>query len=360
MVFTAITLAVIIMLTQSLRFLELVISSGASSFSLWILTFLALPRFFEVILPIALMIGTVFIYNRMASDSELVVMRSTGLSPMRIGRPAIILSLITTLILLFITSWLAPVSLSNMQKMRQVIKAQYSTLLFREGVFNPIGDDLTVYISNRNAEGELEGLIIHDSRNELDTPVTIIAKRGVILMEDNTQQVLVFNGSRQNLNEKTGALDRLDFERYSIELPDSGPVRQRWREPDERTLWELLNPDLQNKRDAQNREEFLIEAHRRIVSPFLALNFTVIALSFLLLGPQNRQGQGIKIFSLIMCVIVIQGLYLAAFSLSSQSIWGLIFMDVLVFGPLLFGLYLLSQSGENIRRTLFFHKRQML
>jgi len=348
------------MLTQSLRFLELIISSGASSLSLWVLTFLALPRFFEVILPIALMIGTVFIYNRMSSDSELVVMRSTGLSPMRIGRPAIILSLITTLILLFITSWLAPVSLSNMQKMRLVIKAQYSTLFLREGVFNPIGDELTVYVSDRNAEGELEGLIIHDSREELDSPVTIIAKRGLIMTEGETQQVLVFNGSRQNMNNKTGALDRLDFERYSIELPDSGPVRQRWREPDERTLWELLNPDPENKVDISNRQEFLIEAHRRIVSPFLAVNFTVLALAFLLLGPQNRQGQGMRILICVMAILIVQGLYLAAFSLSSQSLWGLVLMDILVFGPLLFGLLLLSQAGEKLRRSLFFHREQTI
>ena len=45
-VFVAVTLAVVIFLTQSLRFLELVIESGASSSAFWVLTMLALPRFF--------------------------------------------------------------------------------------------------------------------------------------------------------------------------------------------------------------------------------------------------------------------------------------------------------------------------
>jgi lipopolysaccharide export system permease protein len=83
--FTAISLAAIIMLTQSLRFLELIINSGASGLSFFALTFLALPRFFEVILPIALMIGTVFIYNKMTADSEMVVMRTSGFSPFAYG-----------------------------------------------------------------------------------------------------------------------------------------------------------------------------------------------------------------------------------------------------------------------------------
>ena len=64
-VFVTLTLALIIMMTQSLRFLELVINSGASSSSFWLLAVLALPRFLEVILPIAFMIAGIFVYNRM-------------------------------------------------------------------------------------------------------------------------------------------------------------------------------------------------------------------------------------------------------------------------------------------------------
>ena len=44
------------------------------------------------------------------------------------------------------------------------IKSQFSSLLFREGVFNPMGKGLTVYIRARGADGELHGLMIHDGR----------------------------------------------------------------------------------------------------------------------------------------------------------------------------------------------------
>lgn len=49
--FVAVTLTFIIFLTQSLRFLEIILESNTSGGSLWLLTLLALPRFFEVILP---------------------------------------------------------------------------------------------------------------------------------------------------------------------------------------------------------------------------------------------------------------------------------------------------------------------
>lgn len=352
-VFTALTLAAIILLTQSLRFLELVINSGASSISFFVLTLLALPRFFEIILPIALMIATVFIYNRMSMDSEIVVLRAAGLSPMRLARPALLLATAVTVLLLFITTWLAPVSLAGMQNMRQVIKAQYSTLLFREGVFNTVGQDLTVYIGGRNANGELESLLIHDNRPELDFPVTIIARRGIIVTNDERQQVLVFDGSRQEFNVKTRTLNRLDFERYSIDLPEGGPIRQRWKEPDERTLAELLNPDPDVQRDMDNIDVFLVAAQRRLVSPFLALTYTAIALACLLLGPVDRRGQGWRILFSVLGVIIIQGLYLGTYSLATHDGWGLGMMYVLVFLPLGACLFILSSRGEILRRRLF-------
>lgn len=352
--FTSITLAAIILLTQSLKFLELIINAGASSTAFWMLTFLALPRFFEVILPVALMISTVFIYNRMMSDSEIVVMRSAGKSPMELARPAIALGIMVTLILLFITMWLAPVALSSMLKMRQVIKTQYSALLFQEGIFNSVGKDLTVYISNRNSNGEMEGLIIHDSRDTLAAPVTVIAKRGVIVSSDEGQQVLVYDGSRQDFNAKTGALNRLDFERYTIDLPEAAAVKKRWKEPDERTIWQLLHPNENSADDVKYRDALSAEIHRRIVGPFLALSFVGVVLCCLLLGPVNRRGQAKRIFVAVASVILLQSLYLMFINNPDKNLFKLLALYFVVFVPLIASLLVLSSWGEKLRHKIMY------
>ena len=355
---TTIVLAVIILLTQSLKFLELIIDAGASGSNFWMLAFLALPRFFEVILPIALMISTIFIYSRMASDSEIVVMRAAGTPPLSMGKPAITLALLVTFCLIIITSWLAPASLANMQKLQQVIKAQYSTLLFRERVFNNMGDDLTVYIENRNSAGELEGLLIHDSRENLPTPVTIIAKRGVIVATDEGHQVLVYDGSRQDFNEKTGALNRLNFERYTIDLPEAGAIGKRWKQPDERTIFELLNPDMSSLEDVRYQDQIRAEIHKRLITPFLAINYTMMVLCCLLLGPINRRGQMKRIFLAVSLVIVIQSLYLSLFSRVAGSLLSLVLLYLVVFLPILLSLFALSFYGEKFRRKFLYLKRQ--
>lgn len=356
--FVAVTLAAIILMTQSLKFLELIINSGASSKAFWVLAFLALPSFFEIILPIALMIAGIFTYNRMTTDSEIIVMRAAGKSPLQMAKPALILGLIITLLLLFITMWLAPASLAGMQKMRQVVKAQYSTLLFQEGVFNEVGKNLTVYIDNRTSEGELEGLLIHDNRPENPTPVTVIAKRGVVVATEEGQQVLVYDGSRQDFNRRTGALNRLDFKRYSIDLPDSVAVDKRWKEPDERTFIELFNPDEENAVDRQYRQEFIVEANRRIAGSFLPLTFISVVLCFLLLGDLNRRGQAYRVLFSVVAVILLQSLFLSISGFAVKNIFGLFLMYFIVFVPFIISLFALSAAGEALRQEAFFRSNK--
>lgn len=161
---------------------------------------------------------------------------------------------------------------------------------------------------------------------------------------------MVYDGSRQSYSVEDATLARLDFARYTIDLPESSnPVRERWREPDERTLWELVNPDMADADDQRNRREFIVEAHRRIVSPLLAPAFAVIALVSLLLGPVDRRGMGKRITGAIIAVILIESLYLAAFNLSKDSYAGLVLMYALVFLPLGAGLYLLHPGSEAVQ-----------
>jgi lipopolysaccharide export system permease protein len=346
-IFIGLTLTVVIFLTQSLRFLELVIESGASSLSFWLLTFLALPRFFEVIMPLALMSATLFIYNRMTMDSELIAIRAVGFSPLELARPAIMLAIFVTVFLWAMTLWAAPAALSNMQEMRQVIKSQFSNLLFREGVFNQVGQGLTLYIRERSDDGELHGLMIHDAREGQKNPSMVLAKRGVLQIREDGHEVLVYEGSRQEFDPQSRSLNRLNFDRYTIELPESSPVRERWPEPDERTVFELINPDLSNQRDLDSLHDFKVEIHRRIASPLLAIAFTLIGCVSLLQGTTDRRGQTRRIVAAVLAVIVIQGLFLASFNISRQTAWGLPLMHLLVFSPIFACLFLLMRRPEK-------------
>lgn len=350
-VFITLVLAVLILLTQSLRFLELVINSGASGLSFWILTILTLPKFLEVIMPLGLMAAVLFVYNRLTMDSELVVLRALGFSPLRLARPALVLGSVLAITLFFVMGWLAPITNAALQKMRVEIKAEMSTLLFREGVFNQAGKGLMVYVRDRTRKGELEGLLIYDARDPKQSPATIIANRGVVVSTDEGQQVLVYDGSRQDFDKRQQVLKRLDFSQYTIDLPEPGPARIRWAEPDERTINQLLAPDLTDDTDRLHRKDFVLELNKRFLTPFLVLTFTIISLCALLLGPLDRRGQSKRIIGAVGVVVTIQALYLSSYNLAKVADIGLPIMYLIVFGPLIAGFFLLlreSHAGEEV------------
>lgn len=359
-VFVSLTLTIVIFLTQSLRFLELVIESGASASSFWVLTFLALPRFLEVVVPLSLMVAVVFTYNRMTTDSELVVARSAGFSPVALARPALVLAVGITVLLWGVTLWGAPKSLSSMYYMRQQIQAQFSNILLREGVFNQVAKGLTVYVRDRHSDGEMQGLMIYDNRIKNALPSMVLAKRGVIVSDNGSYQVLVYEGSRQEYDPQRRVLRRLNFNRYTIDLPEGGAVHQRWAEPGERTIGELLHPDMDNQRDVENLHIFRLEIHRRLVAPLLAVVYTLISCTFLLLGPVDRRGQGKRIVLIVLGVVVVQGLFLVTFNLAKHYILGLILMYGFVFVPMALCGFMLSGSGDGLRRKLMYRQRKII
>src|SRR5690606_6431085 len=114
----------------------------------------------------------------------------------------------------------------------------------------------TVYIRERSREGELHGVMIYDGREKEGAPSTILAKRGALVAGPQGFDVVVYDGSRQEFDSETGKLQRLNFERYTVELPDADPERENYRQPDERTFFELFFPDMENQRDVGNLREF--------------------------------------------------------------------------------------------------------
>src|SRR5918911_1969275 len=85
--FVTAALTAAIWLAQSLRLIDLIVNRGLSAELFLYLALLILPRFLDVVLPIGAFIAVLFVFNRLTSESELVVMRAAGLSPLSLARP---------------------------------------------------------------------------------------------------------------------------------------------------------------------------------------------------------------------------------------------------------------------------------
>ena len=348
MVFVAVVLAMVVLLTQSLKILELVANADASPGMYLKLVSLTLPKFLETILPVSLVTAVLFTYNRFIMDNELIVLRSCGFDQHALARPAITLAAVTTLVMLLLTTWLTPICYGEMKSLRLTVMARYSALLLREGVFNTFGKDLTVYIRTRGQDGDLTGIVIHDTRDKKKPPVTTTAKRGKLVMSGDIPNIIVEDGMRQQLDTSSNTVSRLYFSSYKIEINslDSGP-RARARDYSERTLPELLRPDMNSKYDRDNREVFLAEAHADLSRPFTSVSYTMVALAIILIGPFNRRGQTRKVFLAALVVVLLLSAGLALGNLTRKHLEFAPLLYIVTFVPVFAGFYALNLTGEQ-------------
>lgn len=353
MVFVALALTVVIWLTQSLKLLELVANSDAPPVLFLKLVALSLPKFLEIILPLSLVIAILFTYNKFIVDNELIILRASGFDQIAIARPAIYLAVAITLLLLALTTYVSPKSYSQLVQLRQTVKSQFSSFLLREGVFNTFSDDLTVYLRRRDAQGDLYGLMIHDTRDKEKPPVTVTAKKGHMAMDGDIPTIVVYDGMRQQFDSRNKAVSKLYFSKYTIEIKSlENESTTRWHGPRERTLHELLTPDLTNRKDRENQSVFKAEVHHRLVTPFNAISFALVSLTCLLLGSFNRRGQTKKIFLAAILVIAFQSLNFTLLSLMKSDFRFVALLYTLTFMPILLCFYLFNARGEQALMAL--------
>ncbi len=316
--FVLVTLTLAIWLTQSLRFIDLIVNRGLTIGGYFFLTTLLMPSFLALVTPIALFVSTMFVYNRLTGDSELVVMRAVGYGPGQLAKPALLLAGGATLIAYVFYLWLIPTSFSQFKNLQADIRSDYSGLLLQEGSFTRIGGNLTVYVREREANGDLHGLIVHDSRDPTN-PVTLLAERGTLASTEEGPRVILLNGNRQQVDREAGKLSLLYFERYSVEIGQSGAQAEyRWREPGERYLHELLWPDYDNSNDRFFANKLIAEAHTRLSTPLYVFALVIVGLACLLPGDFNRRGMGKRVLAAAAAGIAVQAVSIALPNLAAR------------------------------------------
>jgi lipopolysaccharide export system permease protein len=283
-------LAALIWLTQSLRFVTLVVDRGLSLRVFIQLTGLLIPGFIAVILPITTFVVVQFIYQRLSGDRELTVMRATGMSPFALARPALMTAAVAAILCLILNVWLVPASYHRFRTYEFEIRNRMAAFLLQEGVFTSMSDNLTVYVRSRDRSGLLHGILIEDDRQP-NAHATILAQTGALVTtdENSAPKVVLFNGSRQSLDHRTGRLNVLTFQRNTIDLASNGKGSSPERDAAEMSIPELLHPQGMNFHD-RDRGKFAVEANRRLSSPFMALSFALVALVAVLSGGFSRHG----------------------------------------------------------------------
>jgi lipopolysaccharide export system permease protein len=300
----------VVLFTQSFRLLSMVIENSATMMIFFELLGLSALTFLPLIMPLGLGTAVVFVYNKLATDSELVVMRSAGLSPWHLIEPALMLAVGVTVLCGILTLWITPAASRNLVSLQYKMRDNYTIFLSHPGSFNDLSEGLTFYANKRGPNGSLQGILIHDVRQP-EMAVTTMAATGQVVDSGGQPHMIIFNGRRQEFDRTTNKLSELAFDQYVLDLDAlRNTTVNRLPEPRELTVAELIKPSSEMLRVRGPMSRFLGELHSRLATPLLSFSYALIGLASILAGAFNRRGMGGRILLGALAIIMTQAAFM--------------------------------------------------
>jgi len=315
LIVTLSALTLLALLTQSLSTLDLIVENRQSAFTFLYITLLSLPQLIAIILPLAVFISVLYAFNRLNTDSELVVTKASGVTPWQIASPGLRIATFALVAHLILNLFLQPLSFREMRKKVFEVRTDLASQIIQSGKFiTPIAG-LTLYASDVTSDGMMKNVLIYDERNP-SSPLTYIAQEAYLNKTNNIARLVLLKASYQDLQENK-SIRLLEVDRDSIDLSDllqsGSDIRLK---PSDRYLHELLFPDNRQYSNLKQSRELKAEGHARLSAPLYNWALAFLAASFLISGRHQRLGYSRQI---ALCVAIGFGCRLTGFALTAAS-----------------------------------------
>lgn len=312
-----VSLTGVIWITQALRGIDLMTSQGQTILTFLGITSLVIPALILIIAPIALMIAVSHTLNKLATDSEIIVMNAAGFSPFRLFRPFFYATCVVALGVAFIASYLAPDGMRRLKLWDAEITADVLTNILQPGRFAQLDKNLTIRIRERQPGGVLAGIFV-DDRRDPNERVSIIADHGTIMKNGGGSFLILEDGNLQRFEAGKRDPQLVAFGRYAFDMSKfSNQGRDVSLGIRERYLWELLSPSPDDPVYQQSPGQFRAELHDRFLAPIYPFAFAALTFAFLGAPRTTRQSRNFSIGSSVLAVF---GLRMAGFACSVMAV----------------------------------------
>jgi len=314
------------------------INKGLSVGTFLHLVSLLIPFLLTIILPFAILAGAIYAFKVMNDENELPAMFGAGLTRSHLIRPTLWVGLAAMIFGYFNSFYLTPASMTEFKRIQHELRHTEGHLLLEEGTFNPLGDNVMVFLKNRVGRTGLEMLLVHDTRNP-EKPITWMAKQGNISFNEDGQPRLTLNkGIRQEVTPTQTSM--LAFEEHTLDIQRqmSQSPPKRSKNAKERFMHELTTNN--QRLSPKQLREFPAEQIKRLVWPTTPLILVLMAGAFLVIPRATRRGvlRPVVITSLsgILYIMVLIGLSSAAENGNPYILYGQLFVPLIALGITLF------------------------
>jgi lipopolysaccharide export system permease protein len=288
------SMSVILFMEKFVKLTRLFMGKGADLIDIVKIFVYLQPSLLLLSVPMAILIAIFLTYGRMATDSELVVLKASGMSFWGISRATAVLSLTCCLLLLCVSLYVLPRSMHALKRTLHETIVKKASTTFEAESFSDVFKGTVIYVKDIPQEDKFRGIFVYrEAVKPIDDPLIIVAKSGMIRSnpEEGLIKLSMQNGMVHTFNEKSSS--EMSFAKYDFILTSGIETSENIKPEEIKTsnLW------------SQRRENipWAIELYRRFALPFACLIFG-------LLGPAlaNRIGKIGRLggFSLSLAILI--------------------------------------------------------
>jgi len=206
----------ILMMEKLIRLSRLLAGVGASVFDIGKIILYLQPQILMLTIPMSLLLSILLVYGRMNLDSEIVVLKASGMSFMNISRPVLFLGVFCFLATLSVSFYVGPRSSVILRETISEIITSRSAMALEEGTFNSSFKDVVIVVKGKKSADILEDIFIYDNRKK-DEPKVLMAKQGKFFAQEGGNVGLYLTDGYINIMRGTSTTE-LFFEKYNMIL----------------------------------------------------------------------------------------------------------------------------------------------
>ncbi|WP_431470109.1 LPS export ABC transporter permease LptF [Sphingosinithalassobacter sp. LHW66-3] len=302
---TLLITAMLLVLDRMLRLFEFVATEGGPVSVVWRMLANLLPEYLGLGIPIGLLLGVLLAFRRLATSSELDVMRAVGMGYGRLLRVPYMYTVALAALTLVIVGFVQPYARYNYEELRYELRSGALGASIKVGEFTQFGDQMTLRIEDSQNEGrDLSGIFVHATRGDGEW-LAVTAETGTFLRTDDPD-VIIFrltNGTLAHHSSQSPVPRVLTFTAHDlpINLPQFENFRQRGDDNLERTLPELAQIGGDPAANDELRATSRAQLHFRLAE--VAMMFLLPLLAAALGIPPKRSTSALGVFLSVVIVV---------------------------------------------------------
>ncbi len=173
-------------------------------------------------MPLAMLLAAIMTMGNMGENYELLAMKSSGMSLMRIMKPLIIVVGLISIGSFFVVNNLVPYANKKMTSIIYDIRRQKQVLEFQDGLFFNGIDDMSIRVGHQDpVSGLLYDVLIYDNRTANGNMTTTTAETGYFRLSDDKKYLLVtlYNGDnyQQTRNNQWYTRNELRHDTFDVQ-----------------------------------------------------------------------------------------------------------------------------------------------